>query len=67
MSNEKIVVVLLIVTIVLSIFSVILVATSGGKNIDSVKIPTRTVTDKPISNGQVIFGIDNPTTGGGTQ
>ena len=66
MSNEKIVVVLLIVTIVLSVFSAILTLGFGhGSNNDAPYLQ-RSVTDHPESSGQIVFGVEpNPNTSGG--
>lgn len=57
MDNEKVVVVLLLVTIILSVFSVILtVSFSNGGAIGQ----KRTVVDNPNTDGSVNFQIVNP-------
>lgn len=54
MNNEKIVVVLLIITIVLSAVS-IMFALSGG---DSVDVPQRNTLDHPDASSSVSFGLE---------
>lgn len=63
MDNEKIVVVLLIVTIVLSVFSVVLALGVGG---DSFDTPERTVVDDPDATGNLVFGLEEAPGSGGT-
>ena len=63
MDNEKIVVVLLIITIVLSVFSIIMAFGGGG---DSFRVPQRTAVDNPDSSGNIVFGLEQAPSSGGT-
>jgi len=66
MSNEKIVVVLLIVTIVLSVFSAILTLGFGHGSNNIKPDLQRSVTDHPEASGQIIFGVEpTPNASGG--
>lgn len=62
MDNEKVVVVLLIITIALSVVSMI-IAFSGPSGFD---VPQRTALDNPDAQGNIVFGLEQAPDAGGT-
>lgn len=62
MDNQKVVVILLLITIILSVASVVLFMSAPAKNFD---VPQRTVVDNPISQSSVQFEIVESGASGG--